>query len=67
MRLTREDRLLDDLVRIVMENVRLPNLVLGDINAELAAVRIAERRILENSQVAKPPTASSLLVTTQLE
>jgi N-methylhydantoinase B len=47
VRLTRQDRLLDDLVRIVTENVRLPNLVLGDINAELAAVRIAERRILE--------------------
>jgi N-methylhydantoinase B len=47
VRLTRHDRLLDDLVRIVMENVRLPNLVLGDINAELAAVRIAERRISE--------------------
>jgi N-methylhydantoinase B len=47
VRLTRRDQLLDDLVRIVMENVRLPNLVLGDINAELAAVRIAERRISE--------------------
>ena len=47
VRLTRQDRLLDDLVRIVMENVRLPHLVLGDINAELAAVRIAERRIAE--------------------
>jgi N-methylhydantoinase B len=49
VRLTRQDRLLDDLVRIVTENVRLPNLVLGDINAELAAVRIAERRILETA------------------
>ena len=47
VRLTREDRLIHDLVRIVTENVRLPNLTLGDINAELAAVRIAERRILE--------------------
>src|SRR5262249_4587075 len=47
VRLTRNDRIIDDLIRIVTENVRLPNLVLGDINAELAAVRIAERRILE--------------------
>ena len=47
VRLTRADRLIDDIVRIVVENVRLPQLVLGDINAELAAVRIAERRILE--------------------
>jgi N-methylhydantoinase B len=47
VRLTRDDRVIDDLIRILTENVRLPNLVLGDINAELAAVRIAERRILE--------------------
>lgn len=47
VRLTRSDRLVDDIIRIITENVRLPHLVLGDINAELAAVRIAERRILE--------------------
>jgi N-methylhydantoinase B len=47
VRLTRDDRLIDDLIRILTENVRLPDLLLGDINAELAAVRIAERRILE--------------------
>ncbi len=47
VRLTRDDRLIDDIVRIVTENVRLPQLALGDINAELAAVRIAERRVLE--------------------
>jgi len=47
VRLTRGDRLVDDIIRIITENVRLPHLVMGDINAELAAVRIAERRILE--------------------
>jgi len=47
VRLTRNDALIDDIVRIITENVRLPQLALGDINAELAAVRIAERRILE--------------------
>ena len=47
VRLTRGDRIIDDLIRIVSENVRLPDLLLGDINAELAAVRIAERRLLE--------------------
>jgi N-methylhydantoinase B len=47
IRLTRNDRLLDDIVRIITENVRLPPLLLGDVNAELAAVRIAERRIIE--------------------
>ena len=47
VRLTRDDRLIDDIVRIVVENVRLPHLALGDVNAELAAVRIAERRLQE--------------------
>lgn len=47
VRLTRDDALIDDIVRIVTENVRLPQLALGDINAELAAVRIAERRLVE--------------------
>ena len=45
IRLTRNDRLIEDVVRIVAENVRLPQLTLGDINAELAAVRIADRRV----------------------
>ena len=47
VRLTRDDKLIDDILRIITENVRLPHLALGDINAELAAVRIAERRLLE--------------------
>ena len=50
IRLTRDDRLLDDVVRIITENVRLPLLVLGDINAEIAAVRIAERRMIETAE-----------------
>ncbi|HXT05597.1 MAG TPA: hydantoinase B/oxoprolinase family protein [Roseiarcus sp.] len=47
VRLTRRDRPIDDILRVIVENVRLPKLVLGDVNAELAAVRIAERRVLE--------------------
>ena len=47
IRLTRDDRPIDDIIRIILENVRLPRLTMGDINAELAAVRIAERRIHE--------------------
>jgi N-methylhydantoinase B len=47
VRLTRGDVLVDDLVRIIAENVRQPRLTFGDINAELAAVRIAERRLAE--------------------
>jgi N-methylhydantoinase B len=56
VRLTRNDRLLDDVVRIITENVRLPSLLLGDVNAELAAVRIAERRM--NETVEKYGTAA---------
>ena len=47
VRLTRNDALIDDLVRVITENVRMPHLTLGDINAELAAVRIAETRLAE--------------------
>ncbi len=47
IRLTRDDVLLDDVVRIITENVRMPQLTLGDINAELAAVRIAGTRLAE--------------------
>ena len=56
VRLTRNDRLIDDIARIVVENVRLPRLALGDINAELAAVRIAERRLLETVAKYGAPT-----------
>ena len=47
VRVMREDRLLPDIVAIIRENVRLPELALGDLNAQLAAARIAERRIQE--------------------
>lgn len=50
VRLTRDDLLIDDIARIIAENVRLPVLALGDINAELAAVRIAGRRLAETAQ-----------------
>lgn len=56
VRLTQGDRLIDDLVRIITENVRLPTLVLGDINAELAAVRVAERRLTETLERYGPAT-----------
>ena len=49
VRLTRDDTLIDDIVRIIAENVRLPVLAMGDINAELAAVRIADRRLAETA------------------
>lgn len=47
VRLVRGDNLLPDMVRIITENVRLPDVALGDLNAQLATVRIAECRVLE--------------------
>ncbi|MEO8039321.1 MAG: hydantoinase B/oxoprolinase family protein [Betaproteobacteria bacterium] len=47
VRVMRGDRLIDDIVAIIRENVRLPELALGDLNAQLAAARIAERRLAE--------------------
>jgi len=47
VRLVRNDVLLPDMARIITENVRIPDVAMGDLNAQLATVRIAERRILE--------------------
>lgn len=46
----RDDKLLPDVVDLIRENVRLPTMCLGDLNAELAAVRIAEVRFHEIEQ-----------------
>ena len=37
----------DDIVEMIEANVRMPKMALGDLNAELAAVRIAENRVYE--------------------
>lgn len=37
----------DDIVELIVANVRLPKMSLGDLNAGLAAVRIADRRLGE--------------------
>ena len=45
IRVARNDELLPDMVRIIEENVRMPELALGDLRAQMATVRIAERNI----------------------
>jgi N-methylhydantoinase B len=45
VRLARQDRLNDDIVRIILENLRLPQLAMGDLRAQVATVRIAERNL----------------------
>ncbi len=47
LRLCRDDQLIDDMRDLIVANVRLPHLALGDLNAELAAVNIADRRVHE--------------------
>lgn len=50
IRVCRDDELITDVVDLIRANVRLPTMCLGDLNAELAAVRIAEVRFREIEQ-----------------
>ncbi len=47
VRVCRDDKLQEDIVELIRINVRLPTMALGDLNAELAAVRIADTRLKE--------------------
>ena len=47
MHLYRRDEPVDDLVRIIRANVRIPRMTMGDINAQIAACNIAERALQE--------------------
>ncbi len=47
IRLARGDVINDEIVRIIRENTRLPDIAMGDLNAQIATVRIAETRIGE--------------------
>ena len=47
IRVCRDDETIDDVIALIRENVRLPVQSLGDLNAGLAAVRIAETRLRE--------------------
>ena len=47
VRLYRAGKLNEDILRIIRENTRLPDGVLGDIRAQMGACRIGEQRYLE--------------------
>ena len=47
VRLCRDNKLLPDIASIILENVRFPKLAMGDLNAQIAAVKIADKRIKE--------------------
>ncbi|WJS87329.1 hydantoinase B/oxoprolinase family protein (plasmid) [Paracoccus sp. TOH] len=47
IRLASNDILNPEIVRIIRENTRLPEIAMGDLNAQIATVRIAEKRLEE--------------------
>lgn len=49
LRLARGGRLDEGLLELLRVNLRFPEMAIGDLNAELAATRIAERRLLETA------------------
>ena len=47
IRLVREGQRDDDLLRLILRNIRIPHLRLGDIEAQLGALELGEKRIHE--------------------
>ena len=47
VKLCKDNKLLADIISIILENVRFPKLAMGDLNAQVAAVKIADKRIKE--------------------
>jgi N-methylhydantoinase B len=47
LRLFREGQLQDDIMRLLLLNMRLPDERLGDLNAQIAAVKLGVRRVQE--------------------
>lgn len=50
VRIVRGDVVSAELVHIIRENVRLPDIAIGDLTAQIATVRVAARRMLELTQ-----------------
>jgi N-methylhydantoinase B len=49
VKIVRSDVFSDEILHIISENVRLPEIALGDLNAQVATVRVAARRMTELS------------------
>ena len=47
VKVMRSDIFSDEILNIISENVRLPEIALGDLNAQVATVRVAARRMAE--------------------
>ncbi len=50
VRIARNDELNTDIVRIIEENVRMPEMAMGDLRAQIATVRVAERNLGEAAE-----------------
>jgi len=59
VRLIRDARFNDELMRILLKNTRFPDMVRGDIRALVAAVRLAEKRLIEIAERFGGPALTS--------
>jgi N-methylhydantoinase B len=59
VKLYRRGNLQDDIMRMILANVRTPLERRGDLNAQLAALRIGERRLLEMAERHGPQTLAA--------
>jgi N-methylhydantoinase B len=56
VKIARRDVFSDDILHIIRENVRLPEIALGDLTAQVATVRVAARRMGEIAEKYGAPT-----------
>lgn len=50
VKIVRNDVLASDIMHIIVENVRMPDVAVGDLTAQIATVRVAARRVGEMAQ-----------------
>ncbi|WP_429923302.1 hydantoinase B/oxoprolinase family protein [Agrobacterium vitis] len=56
VKIVRNDMLSSDILHIISENVRMPEIALGDLTAQIATVRVAARRMKEFTAKYGAPT-----------
>jgi N-methylhydantoinase B len=61
IRLCRDDEPIDDVVRVIRANVRIPRMTMGDVNAQLAACTIADRALNELAERYGPERLTQLM------
>ena len=61
IRLYRDGEPIDDVVRVIRANVRIPRMTMGDVNAQLAACTIADRALNELAERYGPERLMQLM------